>query len=254
MNRLSGKVIVVAGCGGIGSELARRYAAEGASIVLGDIDAAAAQTVVDEIAATGGIATATALDGGDEASIYAIVDLACATYGGLDGFHANYASFADGAIAASVLDMPMDVYDEVMRVNARGHLLCTRAALPKMIERGGGVMLYTSSGSAYVPMPIRPAYAMSKSAIHALMRTVAIKHGLDGIRANVIAPGIIMHEKLEANASPGLKEWAFGRNAVKARLGRPADIAATGAMLMSDEGAYITGQVLSIDGGSSMRQ
>ena len=92
---------------------------------------------------------------------------------------------------------------------------------------------------------------MSKAAIHALMRHVAVRFGHEGIRANVIAPGVIMHERLE-NSGSGLREWALKRVHMN-RLGEPSDIAAMAALLMSDEGRYINGQVLSIDGGSSMR-
>jgi NAD(P)-dependent dehydrogenase (short-subunit alcohol dehydrogenase family) len=177
MKRLIGKVILVAGAGGIGAELARRYAAEGASVVLGDIDASAAEAVVRDIAATGGNGLAAQLDGGDEASIAAAVALTCETFGGLDGLHANFASFADGKLNVGILDLPLDAYDEMMRVNARGFLVATKYALPPMIARGGGSIVYTSSGAAHSPGPVRVAYSMSKVAGHALMRHVATRHG-----------------------------------------------------------------------------
>lgn len=251
--RLEGKVIVVAGAGGIGSELARRYAAEGASVVLGDIDAAAADTVAGEIVSAGGTATGTLLDGGDDASIEAAVELAVLEYGGIDGFHANYASFRDGEGGEDVLGMSLDVYDEVMHVNARGFLLCTRHAIPAMLARGGGSMVYTTSGAAFMGEPLRVAYAMSKVAVHALMRHVANRYGHGGIRANAIAPGVISHPRFEEVVSPEMAK-EFANRITIGRLGRPVDIAAMGALLMSDEGSFITGQVLSVDGGNSMRQ
>ena len=99
-SRLTGKVIVVAGAGGIGDELARRYAGEGASVVLGDIDGDRAIATAEAIAATGATCIGTHLDGGDDASIKAMVDLAVSRLGGLDGFHANYAGFNDGEFGA----------------------------------------------------------------------------------------------------------------------------------------------------------
>jgi NAD(P)-dependent dehydrogenase (short-subunit alcohol dehydrogenase family) len=101
--RLKDKVIVVAGAGGIGNELARRYVLEGASVILGDIDAAAAKKVAGEIAATAGNVIGVELDGANDKSIKAAVDLAVGTFGGLDGFHANFASFRDGESGEDVL-------------------------------------------------------------------------------------------------------------------------------------------------------
>jgi NAD(P)-dependent dehydrogenase (short-subunit alcohol dehydrogenase family) len=251
--RLKGKVIVVAGAGGIGSGLARRYASEGAAVLVGDIDDGAVKTLTGEITAAGGTAIATRLDGGDEASIRAAVDLAVASFGGLDGFHANYASFKDGESGEDILGLPMDVFDQVMSVNARGFVLCTRAAIPEMLKRGGGSLVYTTSGAAFAGEPVRLAYAMSKVAAHALVRHVANRFGRDGIRANAIAPGVVSHARFEAVMDPGVVK-AMAERIPIGRLGRPEDIAAMGALLMSDEGSFITGQVLSVDGGNSMRQ
>lgn len=253
LRRLDGKVIVVAGAGGIGDELARRYASEGAAVVLGDIHGDAAEAVASEITKTGGTAIGTALDGADDASIKAAVDLAVARFGGIDGFHANYASFSDGESGADALGLPLEIYDEVMRVNARGFLLCTRHAIPAMLARGGGSMVYTTSGAAFMGESLRVAYAMSKLAVHALMRHIATRYGHDGIRANAIAPGVISHPRFDAVIPPEMA-LEFAERTTIGRLGAPNDIAAMGALLMSDEGSFITGQVLSVDGGNSMRQ
>lgn len=250
--KLQNKVIVVAGAGGIGNELARHYAREGASVVLGDIDVATARAVADEIARSGGIAVGIELDGSSDSSIAASVELAVGRFGGLDGFHANFASFRDGEIQEDVLGLPLEVYDEVMRVNARGFLLCTQHAVRAMIKRGRGCMLYTSSGAAHMGETVRVAYAMGKAAEHALMRHVANRFGPQGIRANVIAPGVIAHPRFDQVISQELKDAMKERISVR-RLGTPLDIAAMGALLMSDEGSFITGQVISVDGGASMR-
>jgi NAD(P)-dependent dehydrogenase (short-subunit alcohol dehydrogenase family) len=251
MGRLQGKVIIVAGAGGIGDGCARHYAAEGASILLGDLDAASAEATAAAIIADGGKAIGVALDGSDEASIVAAVGRARAEFGGVDGVHVNFASFSDSE-TGDVLDLPIDVFDEVMRVNARGFLLFTRAALPALLARGGGSIIYTSSGAAHMPMASRVAYTMSKAAGHALMRHVATRFGAQGIRANVIAPGPIAHPRFEAVLDPDFIAQMASGTAV-GRLGRPLDIAALGALLLSDEGSFITGQVLSVDGGASMR-
>jgi NAD(P)-dependent dehydrogenase (short-subunit alcohol dehydrogenase family) len=251
--RLSGKVILVAGGGGIGFGLARHFAREGARVVLGDLEEDAAGEVVKAIGGEGGEASAVRLDGTDETSIAAALAHCIETYNGLDGVHANFVSFADNNDDDGVIELPLAAYDETMRVNARGFLLCTRLAVPHLIARGGGSVLYTSSAGAYTGGRSRVAYAMAKSAIHALMRHVATRYGPDGVRANCIAPGSVMHEKWEDELSPAFKGWPLSRTPIKSRLGRPADIASLAALLMSDEGSYITGQVLSVDGGLTMR-
>lgn len=252
MRRLEKKVILVAGGGAIGGGLARRFAEEGAAVVLGDIDLAAAEAVVSDIAARGGTAIATPLDGADEASTFAAVALACDRFGGLDGLHANFASFADADSALDVLTTPASVLNEVMRVNAMGFVLCTRAALPPMLERGAGSIVYTSSAAAYIAEPTRFPYAMSKAAGHALMRHVASRFGPEGIRANVIAPGMIAHDDWSDEKLAVRANFSADLRSIK-RIGQPLDIAAMSALLMSDEGSFVTGQTISVDGGRTMR-
>lgn len=255
MAKLEGKVIVVAGAGGIGSGIANYLADEGATIVVGDLNGDAAQRVAQEIAGRGGIALATVLDGADETSAADIVALAVSRFGGLDGIHINFASLdiaRPHGKATDVLGQDLDEYDAAMRVNARGYLLCTRAAIPALVRRGGGSIVYTATNSIYNGAADLMGYAMSKAPILPLMRHVATRHGPEGIRANAISPGLIVHEGLEAVLS---EEHLIGyANAAPVkRLGRPRHIAAVSALLMSDDGDFITGQVIAVDGGAFMR-
>lgn len=261
MQRLTGKSILLAGGGFIGGGLARRYASEGAQVVVADYSLACAQSIVEEIAQAGGDAVAAQLDGSDELSIAETIALCSSTYGGLDGLHLNFASFADGGGDVGVLELPLEAFDETMRINARGYLLCTRAALPLLFARGGGAIIYTSSAAAYASESTRVAYAMSKLAIHGLMRHVAVRYATQRVRANCIAPGIVMNVGSDGKAShpsfgqaePEFLDWAYRCQLNQERVGSPADIAAVGAMLMSDEGSFITGQVLNVDGGWTLR-
>ncbi len=182
-NILDGKTILVAGAGGIGDALARRYAAEGANVVVGDLDLDTAEEAVHAIADRGGQAIAALLDGSDEQSIAGVVGQCLDRYSALDGLHANFAFMADGNPDVDILELPLEIYDETQRVNARGFYLCTRAVLPVMIERGGGSIVYTSSAAGNAGSPAQVAYAMSKSAGHARMRHVARRFGPDGVRA-----------------------------------------------------------------------
>jgi NAD(P)-dependent dehydrogenase (short-subunit alcohol dehydrogenase family) len=253
MQRLEGKTILVAGGGGIGSALARRFAQEGASVVLGDVALDAARKVVQGIVEAGGIAEAIALDGADEQSATAAIQLACDRFGGLDGMHINFATFVDGSFERGILELPLADFDETMRVNLRGYYLCTRAALPAILARGGGSIVYTSSPAACKGAPSQVAYATAKAGIEAIMRHVASRFGADGIRANCISPGSTMHERLERELPDETKQWCLDMAIIKTRLGRPEDIAAMSALLMSHEGSYITGQVIGVDGVVVMR-
>ena len=250
--RLNGKIIAVAGAGEIGSALARRYAREGAKVIVGDINETGARSVAEEIAATGCEALGMALDGADEGSVGSFFDRAVAAFGGIDGVHVNFATFVDGAQAADVLTLSMEAYDEVMRINARGFVLCTRRAVPELVRRGGGSIIYTSSAAAHAGDPVRAAYAMSKAAVNALMRSVASRFGPQGVRANAIAPGFVVYPSIAHHLEGDVKAAILGGIALRQFAG-PEDMAGLGALLMSDDGRYITGQVISTDGGMTMR-
>jgi NAD(P)-dependent dehydrogenase (short-subunit alcohol dehydrogenase family) len=140
-----------------------------------------------------------------------------------------------------------------MEVNVRGYFLCTRHALPELIARGGGSILYTSSIAAYIAGRQRVGYAMSKSAVLALMRHVASRHGVDGIRANAIAPGYTRRPGQDDVFTPEMIEAAKSRAMIKSRIGEPKDIASLSAFLMSDEASFITGQSIAVDGGVTYR-
>lgn len=253
MRRLEGKTILLAGCGNIGAGLAKRYASEGANLVIADLDLAAASRLVEEITACGNTAVATRLDGADEASAEAAVGLACGTFGGLDGLHANFATFVDGGQDVGVLELPLAHFDETMRVNLRGYYLCTRAALPAILARGGGSIVYTSSMSANKGEPTRVAYGIAKAGVQALMRHVAARYGASGVRANCIAPGAMLEDRHLGDHDAEIREWSLSLTLLKSRLGRAEDVASVGALLLSDEGSYITGQTISVDGGLTMR-
>lgn len=254
MERLRGKVIIVAGGGGIGEGLARRFASEGANVALCDVALDPASAVVEDIRAAGGSALAIKLDGGDEQSVREMVDLACREFGGVDGLHCNFATFVDGDFSRGILELPLADFDEAIRINLRGYYLCARAALPVMLERGGGSILFTSSPAACNGQPTQVAYATAKAGVEATMRHIAARFGAQDIRANCISPGSTMHERLEKELDQATKDFCLSLATIKSRLGRPEDIAAMAALLMSDEGSYITGQVIGVDGGVVMRR
>jgi NAD(P)-dependent dehydrogenase (short-subunit alcohol dehydrogenase family) len=255
MRGLRGKVIVLAGgAGGIGTATSVRLADEGAAVVVGDLNGDAAMEVAARIEKDGGRAIACELDVSDDSSVAAGVRLAIDTFGGLDGLHANAADFSPETIGGDtdILDISLDVFDRTLDVNLRGHVLCTRHALPHLLERGGGALVYTSSAAAFVGEPQRPAYGISKSGLSALVRHIASKWGKSGIRANGVAPGLVLSETAKASMNDDFMAYALGITR-STRLGEPDDIAAMVAMLCSDDGAWINGQVISVDGGATLR-
>ena len=257
MRRLEGKAVALAGAAsGIGAAIAERLTLEGAKVAIGDINLAEARKTAAALNEKGGEAIAVELDLDVESSVAAFVAEAERAFGGLDAFQANAMNSAYALKDTDPVSMELEAYDAIMRTNARGYFLCTRYAIPAILRRGGGAMLYTSSGAAHGNGNVRPAYMMSKAAAHALMRMVATKWGPEQVRANVIACGLMVTPKLEPlYGQPGspAREASLARTMLKTRLGEPKDIAAMSAHLISDDGAFITGQVISVDGGASWR-
>jgi NAD(P)-dependent dehydrogenase (short-subunit alcohol dehydrogenase family) len=252
--QLQDKVVIVAGLGGIGNGLAKRYADDGALLVIGDLDGELAVRVAEEIDPSGERVRGVGFDGADEGSVEGLVSLAVDGFGRLDGMHLNFTNAADAYLPGGVVDLPLDAFDEVMRVNTRGFVICAKHAIPPMIQAGGGSLVFTASIDADNGASPRVSYQMSKAAELALMRHIARKYGPKGIRCNAIAPGLIWHYKFDQNPMPeGIVDQTRARQMIKSRFGKPDDIAALGALLLSDDGSFITAQTISVDGGVTFR-
>jgi NAD(P)-dependent dehydrogenase (short-subunit alcohol dehydrogenase family) len=181
-----------------------------------------------------------------------MVQLAVEAFGGLDLIHVNAADLSVIFKDSNAVDVDLAVFDQTITVNLRGHLLCTRAAIPELLKRGGGAIVYTTSGAAFIGEEERPCYAMAKAGLNALMRHVASRWGRHGIRANCVAPGFVLTENNSKTLPEGFADAAVKRTR-STRLGKPEDIAAMVALLLSDAGEWINGQVISVDGGATMR-
>jgi len=251
MRGLDGKVAVIAGAGGIGGETAARLASEGCQIFLGDLDLASAQDHASRVAAAGGTCIPFAYDQTDDASVKALIDAAVARFGRIDFLHANAADLRTIFDDSDAIAVELAVFDRTIAVNLRGMLSCTRHALPHILQAKGAIV-YTSSTAGHAGEPVRPCYAMSKAGVNALMRHVASRWGKEGIRANAIAPGMIITERLKTTMAQSAKD-AMLAGCRSPRLGESADIAAMVAMLFSDDGTWINGQVIAVDGGSTLR-
>ena len=250
-SKLEGRVGIVTGAAsGIGRATAFALAAEGAAVVVADVDEAGAAAVAEEIARRGGHASAQRTDVADERSVAAMIAAAVDRYGRLDILHNNAAAVdpalmsRDGEVAA----MEVEVWDRTFAVNLRGPMLGCKHAIPRMLERGGGAIVNTSSAAGWAGDLTRSAYGASKAALEALTRYVATQYGKRGIRCNAIAPGVIATPALAANV-PREQIAVYERTHLTPRLGVPEDIAAAVVFLASDDGAFVTGQTLRVDGG-----
>jgi NAD(P)-dependent dehydrogenase (short-subunit alcohol dehydrogenase family) len=254
VDRLAGKVAVVAGGGnGIGAASARRLAAEGAQVVVADIDVAAATRVAASITTSGDLAVPMACDIAEEPSVRDMFEEVARAFGGVDLLHNVAADLSPGTIGrdTDLLEIDLAVWDRTMHVNLRGYVLTMRAAIPMMLARGGGAIVNTSSAAAFVGEAIRPAYGTAKAGINAVTRHVASRWGQEGIRCNVVAPGLIVTETTTEAMLTVLAE-TLARNP-SGRHGTPDDIAASVAYLLSSDADFINGQVISVDGGITMR-
>jgi len=250
--RLEGKVVIIAGASsGIGRISAARLAAEGAALVIAAPvrELARLEAVAAHIREAGGVCFAQAFEATDDASAAALVQRAIDEFGGLDAVNANFADLGvihDDSDAVQVTD---EVFDRTIDVNLKGMLRLTRHAIPKLLLRGGGAMIYTSSTAAIIGEPERPCYAMSKAGINALVRHVASRWGVSNIRANGIMPGFIVTEENKPHIPPDFLETVLLQSRAM-RHGRPEDIAAMVALLASADGEWINGQTIAVDGGS----
>ena len=259
MRGLDGKVVVVVGGGtadsgpGNGAATAIRVADEGARVAVGDVSRAAAEATVAIIAARGGDAFATAADVASADSMQDLVRAAVERYGGVDGLHVNAADMSPETLGADgehdLLTIPIAVWQRTIDVNLTGFLYAARAVIPELLARGGGAIVNTVSDAVYEGEPVRVAYATTKTALTAVTRHIASRWGPEGIRCNSISPGIIVRNEELAE----LMRSRHGGEARTTRTGHPDDIAATAAFLLSDDGAFVNGQIWSVNGGRTLR-
>lgn len=248
---LQDRVAIVTGAAsGIGRATALLLAAEGASVVVADLDAPGARTVAGEIEAAGGTAMAREVDVSSEDAIRDLIAATGEAYGGLDILHNNAAALGPASPGRDmdIASMDVDVWDRTMAVNLRGVMLGCKHAIPAMLERGRGAIVNTTSGSAQRGDLSIPAYAVSKGGVDTLTRYVAAQYGKKGIRCNAIAPGLILTHGVESFGGEDYVRM-LEEHHLTPRVGRPEDIAQAVLYLVSDAADFVTGQILNVDGG-----
>jgi NAD(P)-dependent dehydrogenase (short-subunit alcohol dehydrogenase family) len=251
---LAGRVaVVVGGATGIGAATAARLGDEGCRVVIGDVAADAAQQTAARIVAAGGTAAHVVFDLSDSQSVADLIHTAAMTYDGVDLLFNVGADMSTIRTDTDVVDINFDVWDRVMAVNVRGYVAAMKYAIPRMLSRGGGAIVNMSSAAAFQGEPSRPAYATAKAGIGALTLHFASRWGKEGIRCNAVAPGFTATEAIRSAPQwPDLQAAALKRIR-GTRVGDPDDIASLVAFLLSEEGAWINGQVVNIDGGTVLR-
>lgn len=243
---LESKVAIVTGAGGgIGAAVARAFVAVGAQVGLLDINLAAVESLADELRAAGGKAVAFAFDASDATSIRAAI---AATHSALGS--ANVLVNNAGILRPSPLaDVALEEWSALLAVNLTGYLACAQAIRPQLLTNGGGTIVHISSIAATNPQPRSGAYSPSKAGVSMLSRQLAAEWGPDGIRSNVVSPGLIRTALSESfYRVPGILE---SRSAMVPgrRVGTPEDVADAVVFLASARAAYVNGAELLVDGG-----
>ena len=248
--RLEGKVAVVTGAAqGIGRAYALALAGEGASVATVDVQSDGAEKAADEIRSSGGSAVAVTADVGDQASTEQMAEAVTQAFGGIDILVNNAAVYA-GLKLGDPFAVDVAEWDRVMAVNVRGPWLCSRAVAPSMRSRGGGRIVNQSSVAAWGG-PSLLHYAVSKAGVIGLTRSLAKFLGPDKITVNAIAPGFMETDSTLSIIPANRLEQLIEMQPVR-RMGTPDDLTGALVFLCSDEAAFITGQVLIVDGGTIM--
>lgn len=248
MSRFTDKVAIVTGAAqGIGEAYATALAAEGAAVVIADLNETAGEAVAKKIIAAGGKALFVRTDVSDAASANNLAERTVAEFGDIDHLVNNAAIYGDMAFDL-LITVDWDYYRRFMSVNMDGALVVTRAVYPHLQKRGGGSIVNQSSTAAWLYAGF---YALAKVGVNGLTQQLAHELGGMGIRVNAIAPGPTDTEATRKQAGDAGKDLVKGM-ALK-RLGQPQDMVGACLYLLSDEAAWVTGHILNVDGGQVFR-
>jgi NAD(P)-dependent dehydrogenase (short-subunit alcohol dehydrogenase family) len=252
MGLLDDKVGVVTGAGqGIGRAIAMRCAAEGAKIMVADFNRDMGEETVNLIQQAGGDAAFAFGDDSDEESVKSMIDSVIKSYGRLD-IACNSAALSRGA--GPIHEYTREVFDQTLQMCLTNTWLCMKYEIPQMLAQGGGAIVNISSNASLRGQAYNTAYAAAKSGVNLLTKSSAAEYGGQGIRINAVSPGVIRTPGVEKyfedqpDMAQGLK-----RAAVMNRLGEPEEIAEAVVFLCSDRASFITGQLLSVDGGGAVK-
>ncbi len=251
MARLDGKVAIITGAAsGMGRATARLFAAEGARLVLADVNVDGGEQVVSEIKATGGDATFRRVDVSRGAEVEAMVTTALDTYSGLDVLFNNAGIEGE---STWLVDCTEENFDRTIAINLKGVFLGLKYALPHMAQQGRGSIINTASIAGLVGWRSGAAYSASKGGVVILTKTAALEYARFNVRVNAICPGVIHTPMVERITGGGEAIDRLKGSQPMPRLGEAEDIAGMALFLASDESTFITGAALPVDGGYTAR-
>ena len=253
MNRLQGKICIITGAGsGIGRASAEMFGREGAVVVVTDIKAASAEEVAHGIVRAGGQAIALTVDVGEEDQLRQMIDTTVQKFGRIDALFNNaLMTNPDPSMRdRDLLNYDPKVLYATLRVNVVGGVLASTHAIPHMLERGGGSIIFTSSGSSLGGDVTAYSYGASKATLNWFVQAFAATFGKRGIRSNAILPGPTQTPSKMAWSTPEMDE-GFMEVLNSPRLGLPDDMAALAVFLASDESCFVNGALYRVDGGMS---
>lgn len=251
MSELAGRAALVTGAAaGIGRAIAERFARAGASLVLVDVAERPALSLADLLRAEGRAVEVVAGDVAREETLREAAALAVDRFGGLDVLVNN----AYAAVHRPLLELSAEEWNHTLDVSLTGMFHAVKYALPPMLRRGRGAIVNLSSVNAAFGTPGMPAYAAAKGGVSAFTRQLAVEYGPAGVRTNAIAPGLIATEELARSLLSDPDELrAAAESCPLRRPGRPEEIAEAALFLASDRSGYVNGQVLTVDGGTSVQ-
>ncbi len=252
MTGLAGRAGLVTGAGsGIGRATAVRLAADGASVVVADVDSAAAHETAQRVVEAGGTAVACACDISDEAQVNEMVALTMDRFGRLDFAHNNAGIMGSQRRLA---DYSVADFDRIMLVNTRGTFLCMQAELRVMLEQGHGVIVNTASEAALKGSAADAAYTASKHAVAGMTKTAALEYAKRNIRINAVCPGVILTAMMEEVGTTNPAGYEAAKQLMPiGRYGLAEEVAEAVLWLCSDASSLMTGHLLAVDGGWSAR-
>ncbi len=247
MSRLRGKVaLITGGNSGIGEAIATLFAQEGAAVTITGRRKDRLERVIGEIGQRGGRALAMAGSVTDETHAREAVAQTVRTFGRLD-ILVNNAGIGD--FGKKIHETDDATWQRMLDVNVTGVFRMTRAAIPEMLKAGGGAIINISSVASLVGLPMLSAYAASKGALDALTRAIAVDYAAQGIRCNVVNPGLIETPMAESLLSDPARTAEVLRQYLIARPGKPEEVAKLVLYLASDDASWVTGGTFTIDGG-----
>jgi len=244
------KVALVTGAGsGIGAAIARELAAEGAQVVVADLEEASAHQVAEEIRARGGKAQALAVDVADPEAVERMVAFAVRTFGAL---HLAVNNAGIGGPSEATADYPLDGWRKVIDVNLHGVFYGMKYEIAAMLKSGGGAIVNMSSILGTVGFANACAYVAAKHALLGLTKTAAMEYATQGIRINAVGPAFIDTPLLSKNLDSEVMSQLTGLHPI-GRLGRPEEVSALTCFLLSERASFITGSYHLVDGGYTTR-